>query len=72
MTLAELLSTDAAVIDLWPEAGRLLGMSRSSTYRCAANGSIPTVRLGRRRVVPVLALRRMLSAEEPSGLDSTD
>ena len=48
---------------LWltvPEAGRLLGMGRSSAYEAARRGQIPTLRLGRRLLVPVPALRRLL------------
>ncbi len=46
-----------AVIDLWPSAGQLLKLKRSTTYDCARRGEIPTLRLGRRLVVPVPALR---------------
>ena len=43
-----------------PDAGALLGLSRSSAYRAAARGEIPTIRLGRRLVVPVAKLLEML------------
>lgn len=50
-----------------PEAGRLaFGLSRSASYDAAANGHIPTLRLGRKVVVPTAALRRLL------GIDSTE
>jgi excisionase family DNA binding protein len=42
------------------EAGPVLGISRSSAYEAARTGEIPTLRIGRRLVVPVGALRRML------------
>ena len=42
------------------EAGRLLGVSRGLAYELAATGKLPTVRLGRRLVVPKVALERLL------------
>ncbi len=43
-----------------PEAGRLLNLSRATAYMLAGQGIIPTLRLGRRLVVPRAALLRML------------
>ena len=37
------------------EAGRLLGISRKSAYKAAASGELPTVRFGRRLLVPASA-----------------
>lgn len=42
------------------QAGRLLGISRRSAYRAVADGHIPTIRLGRRILVPTARLHRML------------
>jgi excisionase family DNA binding protein len=42
------------------DAGEALGISRGSAYEAAKNGQIPTIRIGRRLVVPTAALRRML------------
>jgi hypothetical protein len=42
-----------------PCAGRTIGLGRSSTYLAAERGEIPTVRFGRRVVVPTAALRRL-------------
>ena len=42
------------------EAARLLGISRASAYRAAARAEIPTIRLGKRVVVPLPALEHML------------
>lgn len=44
------------------EAGRLLGISRGSAYQAAREGTLPTIRLGRRLVVPVERLKKMLQA----------
>lgn len=48
------------------EAGELLGISRRSAYRAAARGELPTLRLGRRLVVPTTKLLAMLGVEEAS------
>jgi excisionase family DNA binding protein len=42
----------------------LLGISRSSAYGAAKAGDIPTIRVGRRLLVPTAALRRMLQLDE--------
>jgi excisionase family DNA binding protein len=43
-----------------PEAAALLGVSASTYYQAAARGEVPTVRIGRRLVVPGAALARLL------------
>ena len=50
-------------VSLWPTAGRAVGLRRSATYDAAERGQIPTIRLGRRIVVPTAALRRMLQLD---------
>lgn len=52
---------------IWPEAGQALGLSRSATYDAANRGDIPTIRIGRRILVPTAALRRMLQLDDFSG-----
>ena len=47
-------------LNLWPEVGEILGLSKASVYAAAASGEIPTIRVGRRFLVPTAALRRML------------
>lgn len=42
------------------EAGKVLGISRGLAYKAAHDGSIPTLKLGSRLVVPVHALLRQL------------
>jgi excisionase family DNA binding protein len=44
-------------------AARELGISRNTAYECARTGQIPTVRLGRRLLVPRAALENMLRGE---------
>jgi excisionase family DNA binding protein len=43
------------------EAGRILGISRGTAYARADDGSLPTIRFGRRRLVPKAALEKLLS-----------
>ena len=42
------------------EAGRRLGVSRNSAYEAAGRGEIPTIRIGRRMLVPLVAFERLL------------
>lgn len=44
------------------EAGRRLGISRSSAFQAAANGQLPVIKIGKRLLVPRVALERMLGA----------
>ncbi len=46
-----------------PVAGKLLGLSRNKAYEAAAKGEIPTLRFGKRIVVPTMHLRQMLGLE---------
>lgn len=39
----------------------VLGVARSSAYQAAHRGEIPTIRIGRRLLVPTAELRRMLA-----------
>jgi excisionase family DNA binding protein len=43
------------------EAGRLLDLGRSGAYEAARRGDLPTIRIGRRLLVPKSALDRLLS-----------
>lgn len=42
------------------QAGTLLGISRRSAYRAASAGHLPTIRLGRRLLVPTYKLYALL------------
>jgi excisionase family DNA binding protein len=52
------------------QAGIMLGISRTSAYERVRRGEIPTVRLGRRLLVPNARLLAMLEGK-PSGTAST-
>ena len=50
-----------------PEAGReYFGISRNASYEAAHRGEIPTIRIGRKLRVPVVALEQMLEQVTPS------
>lgn len=42
------------------EAGEILGIARSTAYAAAQAGQLPTIRIGRRLLVPTAALLGML------------
>lgn len=45
------------------EAAEVLRISRQSAYEAARRGEIPTIRLGRRILVPRRALEKLIGAE---------
>lgn len=53
------------------EAGRLVGLGRSASYDAARRGEIPTLKFGRRVVVPTAAFCRLLGIDAATE-DSTD
>jgi excisionase family DNA binding protein len=57
MTLSDL--TDRATITM-DEAAGVLGVSRASAYEAVRRGQIPSLRLGRRVLVPVPQLLELL------------
>ena len=62
-------TVESLVYDV-PTAGKLLNLSRATAYSLCAQGIIPTIRFGKRVVVPRAALLKMLeSAGKPK--DST-
>ena len=49
-----------------PSAGKkYFGLSRGGSYAAATRGDIPTIRIGRKIRVPVVALERMLADAKP-------
>ena len=49
------------------QAGEALGISRATAYMLARTGGIPTIRLGRRLVVPKIQFERMLEGRGTAG-----
>ena len=50
------------------EAGELLGISRAFAYELVARGDLPVIRLGRRRLVPKVALLALVEADHENDL----
>lgn len=48
------------------EAARVLGIGRGSAYEAARVGHLPTIRIGRRLLVPRVALERLLAGDQSS------
>jgi len=46
------------------EAGKILGISRASAFAAAKKGEIPTIKIGKRLIVPRRALERLLGVNE--------
>lgn len=44
------------------EAARLLGVGRGTAYEAARRGDIPVIRVGKRMIVPRVALDRLLDS----------
>lgn len=59
MTVKE--PVESLVYDV-PTAGKLLNLSRATAYSLAAQGIIPTIRFGKRLVVPRKALEELLAS----------
>ena len=43
------------------EVADLLGIGRSAAYKAARSGEIPTIRIGKRILVPLAALEKLLA-----------
>ena len=50
------------VLNVWPDVGRALNLSRATTYSLVNQGVIPSIRFGKRIVVPRKALEELLAA----------
>jgi len=57
--------TESTAVLTVTEAAELLRLARNTAYAAAKRGDIPTVRIGRRILVPRDALERMLDAARP-------
>lgn len=63
ITLAQ--ARDRATLTV-AEAAALLGISRDVAYREIESGALPSLRLGRRILVPTAALMRLLGDNGPA------
>ena len=46
------------------EAAKILGIGRALAYQAAETGDLPTVRVGRRILVPLARLKDMLASDQ--------
>lgn len=61
MTIDSNANISAHVLSV-PDAGRVyLNLGRNASYEAAHRGEIPTIRIGRKILVPIIALERMLN-----------
>jgi len=51
-------------------AGKMLGISRPTAFKRVADGSIPSIRMGRRILVPKIAIERMLSGQQAAPVET--
>lgn len=47
------------------EVAEILGFGRTATYDAVRQGTIPSIKVGRKLVVPTAAVRRLLELDEP-------
>jgi hypothetical protein len=50
-------------VDLWPTAGKALGIGRSAAYEAARTGKIKTINVGHKKPVPTAWLRQVLGLD---------
>jgi excisionase family DNA binding protein len=58
--MAEQITKETLTVE---EAGRVLGIGRNSAYEAVQRGEIPTIKIGKRLLVPVRRLQRLLDGE---------
>ena len=58
-----MISEDKRLTYTIAEAAEMLGIGKNQAYQAANEGELPTIKIGRRRLVPRPALDRMLSVD---------
>ncbi len=53
------------------EVGRVLGIGRTFVYDLLASGQLESIKLGRRRLVPVDAIERLIAEERQRQADES-
>lgn len=51
---------EALVLNVWPETGKALNLSKATVWKLVHSGAIPSVKLGGRYLVPRAGLKRLL------------
>lgn len=57
---AVLIDPERRTLNLWPDTGRILGLSRGATFQAAKKGQIPVIKIGKRLLVSKALLERLL------------
>lgn len=52
--------SECLTMPVWPDAARALGIGRNAVYEAVARGDIPSIRVGKRILVPRAALAKLL------------
>jgi hypothetical protein len=53
-------------VEIWPTAGKAIGVSRNSAYEGARRGDIPVIQVGKTKRVTTAWLRQKLGLEPKS------
>jgi predicted DNA-binding transcriptional regulator AlpA len=69
LTIGDVLALPA-VVSLWPDAAKALGVSRTHAYDSVADGTWPTsvLRVGRAIRIPTAELRAVLGIDDSAAL----
>jgi excisionase family DNA binding protein len=54
------------------EAGEILGLGRNSTYDAIRRGEIPSLRVGKRILIPKIGIERMLADASARPVDEAE
>ena len=68
MNLADIEGHEGQLTLKVSDVARLLGIGRASAYEACRVGVIPSIRIGRRIVIPRMALERLLSETSSNGV----
>ena len=52
---------ESLVWNVWPDVGKRLLLSKTTTWKYIHDGAIPSIRIGKRYVVPKAALEKLLA-----------
>ena len=62
-----MFSEQARLVFSVQEVSKLLGLSKASTYEAVRIGSIPSITIGRRILIPKVALQELLDRHSVAG-----